>query len=58
MRRWCRFFDSGPGYIDVEEEEEDGKADDGRIEGIGGGVQPIEEEVSVDLRFDEDEIDE
>ena len=31
-------FNVGPGDVDVEEEEEDGEADDGGVEGGRGGM--------------------
>ena len=47
-----------PGYVDFEEQQEDRKADNRWVERIRGGVEPVEEQVSVDLWLDKYEVDE
>jgi hypothetical protein len=43
------FLDARPGEVYVEEEEQDAEAEDGAVEGRGGGGEAVEEEVAVDL---------
>lgn len=51
-------LDAGPGEVDVEEQQEDAEADDGRVELVVVPHQGVVQQVAVDLGLDEHQVDE
>lgn len=51
-------LDAGPGEVDVEEQQQDAEADDGRVELVVVPHQGVVQQVAVDLGLDEHQVDE